>query len=35
MYEDTKEAKVGKKGSFVPDMSNNMHFWGTLKIKKF
>ncbi len=35
MHEDAKVAKVGKKGVFVPDMTNNMNFWGTSKIKKF
>ncbi len=35
IYYHAKGRKVFTRGGFVPDMVDNMHFWGTPKIKKF
>jgi len=35
IYNDNKWVSTMKTGGFEPDMVNLMHFWGTLKIKKF
>ena len=35
IYYHKKERKVGKEGENFFDIIENMHFWGTLKIKKF
>ncbi len=35
IYYHKKERKVGKEGEIFFYIIENMHFWGTLKIKKF